>query len=92
MNDALEWISKLGLPTVALVAIGWGVRIACTWLANEVIKPLTARHIMFLDGLENRDRMQAETLQSMRDELKQTTETQRTHNAACEAIHKFRTT
>lgn len=100
MNETLEWINKLGLPLVALVAIGLGVRSACQWLAKEVVKPLiddvakpvAARHISFVDGLEERDKKQMEQIADVKTKQEAALEAQRIHNQSCDAIHKLRPT
>lgn len=42
----------LGVPAVILAAMGFAGWKAAWWFANEVIKPVSTRHITFLDTLE----------------------------------------
>jgi hypothetical protein len=50
--DWLTIIDRLGLPCVALIAIGYGLYNSARWLGNNILMPIHQRHLVFLDRLE----------------------------------------
>ena len=50
--DWLTIIDRLGLPVVALIAIGYGLHNSARWLGNNILMPIHQRHLIFLDRLE----------------------------------------
>lgn len=50
--DWLTIIDRLGLPCVALIAIGYGLHNSARWLGNNILMPIHQRHLVFLDRLE----------------------------------------
>jgi len=50
--DWLTIIDRLGLPVVALIAIGYGIHNSARWLGNDILMPIHQRHLIFLDRLE----------------------------------------
>lgn len=50
--DWLTIIDRLGLPVVALIAIGYGLHNSARWLGNNILMPIHQRHLVFLDRLE----------------------------------------
>jgi hypothetical protein len=49
--DIIQATRDLGIPVVALLAIGIGLWRVIEWLGREVIIPLKDRHLAFLDSL-----------------------------------------
>lgn len=48
----MEWLSiaqSLGVPVMCLVALAFAVWKALIWTAREVLKPLAAKHMDFVD-------------------------------------------
>lgn len=90
MVDPIEWISKVGLPTTCIVAFAYAIYWSGRWMATEVIKPLTHRHITFLDSLEARDKAQTEILAAIQAELSRVREMATGHFDACELLKKVR--
>lgn len=50
MGDA-SYFLNYGVALFCLVALGWGIKHVAVWVANNVIKPITAAHIQTLDAL-----------------------------------------
>ncbi len=90
MVDPIEWISKVGLPTTVVVSFGYALYWTCRWLAAEIIKPLTHRHITFLDSLEARDKAQTEILAAIQVELVRVREMATGHFDACDLLKRAR--
>jgi hypothetical protein len=67
--EPLAAIRELGLPVVALLAIGAGIWRVCEWLGREVIIPLRNRHLGFLDSLAATLKTLADTQESMAHEI-----------------------
>jgi len=51
-SDWLNLIDKLGLPVVALVAIGYALYNSCKWIGTNILLPIHNRHLIFLERLE----------------------------------------
>lgn len=49
------WISavkQLGLPTILLMLVGFGVYNSSVWLGQNILKPLTERQVEFINQVE----------------------------------------
>ena len=51
-TDWLNLVEKLGLPVVALFAIGYSLYNSCRWIGTNILLPIHNRHLIFLDRLE----------------------------------------
>lgn len=56
------WIERIGLPTAALLAIGWLVVRFARWCGEHVVRPVVAKHVAFVDAVSQATTAQAETL------------------------------
>lgn len=67
--DIAEIIRSIGLPSVIVLAIGYGFYHSATWFGREIIVPLRDRHFAFLSSLEGTLKALATTQQSMANEM-----------------------
>ena len=51
-TEWLNLVEKLGLPVVALFAIGYSLYSSCRWIGTNILLPIHNRHLVFLDRLE----------------------------------------
>ncbi len=60
--EVAGWVERIGLPTAALLAVGWlGARFV-RWCGEHVVKPVVAKHVAFVDAVSQATTAQAETL------------------------------
>lgn len=69
-----DWILELKSQAPWLITIGSGLVYTARWLALNVLKPLTAKHIEYLQTTTRQFGKQTETLQSMQECLRQISE------------------
>lgn len=67
--DFISMIRDIGLPTGALIAVGYAIWQAAAWIAKEVVVPLRDRHFAFLSSLEGTLSAIAETQKTLASEL-----------------------
>lgn len=67
--DLTSIIRDIGLPTGALVAVGYALWQGTGWIAKEVVVPLRDRHFAFLGSLEKTLEAIAETQKTLATEL-----------------------
>lgn len=67
--DLITLIRDIGLPTTALVAVGYALWQLAAWVAKEVVVPLRDRHFAFLSSLEKTLEAIAETQKTLATEL-----------------------
>jgi adenylosuccinate lyase len=63
------WIQTVGLPTAALVAIGYGGWSTSQWIAQHLIIPIRDRHFEFLHSLSQTLETIATTQEHMAREI-----------------------
>lgn len=63
------WIQAVGLPTAALVAIGYGIWSTSQWIAQHLIIPIRDRHFEFLSSLSQTLETIASTQEHMAREI-----------------------
>ena len=67
MPDGSEWLAiaeRFGVPVVLLGGLAWATWRALKWIANEVLKPVTARHIQFIDTMQQTIQTQTQQIGS----------------------------
>lgn len=67
--DFITLIRDIGIPTGALIVIGYALWQACGWVAKEVVVPLRDRHFAFLTSLESTLSAIADTQKTLATEL-----------------------
>lgn len=77
-----QWASAagtIGVPAVILAAMGFAAWKAGWWMATEVIKPVSTRHIEFLNTLEAVVDRIATSSSSLCDQMNKQSEKHETH-------------
>jgi hypothetical protein len=70
-----DFVKNIGIPSVVLGALMFGIWQASTWTANEVLKPLVAQQIDFMRYVAEASKRNSETLEQIGtavDQLRQT--------------------
>lgn len=67
--DLISLIRDIGLPTSALIAVGYAIWQTAAWIAKEVVVPLRDRHFAFLGSLEKTLEAIAETQKTLATEV-----------------------
>ena len=52
MESLPELLQTFGLPVGLLIALLAALWRGCHWLASEILRPVTARHLQFLDAVD----------------------------------------
>lgn len=75
--DIVEIAKTLGIPATILGVLLWAVWRSGSWLAVEVLKPLTASHVDLMESIKSTQERQADTL----DQIAQTQSQQAQYQA-----------
>jgi len=50
--DVLQLLERYGIPLVLLLVLGAGIWRVLTWVAANVVTPIVAAHVKFLEGVQ----------------------------------------
>ena len=86
--DLLQIAERFGIPFAVLVAVGYATWRGARWFGVEVAKPLTERHLKFLDAQEQCLDKMCDTLSAVESTQRQIVDVQKEHLAICRGHDK----
>lgn len=85
--DWMQVIERIGIPLGILAAFAWGAWKALCWVGEEVVKPIVARTVKFLDQMEETTERMSDSIRIMSDHTSEHLRLQREETTKLESIH-----